>query len=69
MWAVTGWAAITWAKLTTVLALVLVVCWWQLDPVGFAVACAGAAFVQLWLIGALAGEWAAEARSSWWWTT
>lgn len=68
MWAVTGWALATWAKLTVLAALVLAVCWWQLAPGGFLLACIAAALFELWLIGALAAEWIAEARSSWWWT-
>lgn len=68
MWAVTGWALATWAKLTALLAVVLGVCWWQLDTSTFALACVGAALVELWLIAALFGEWVSEARSSWWWT-
>lgn len=68
MWAVTGWAFATWAKLTILLVIVVGVCWWQLDTGTFALACVAAGLVELWMISALAGEWVSEARSSWWWT-
>lgn len=69
MWAVTGWAAATWLRVTLTLAVIVGVCWWWL-PTGsgwFWIVCLVAVLVEVWSVRALAAEWASEARSSWWW--
>ena len=69
MWAATGWAVLTWLKLTALLGAVVLVCWWQLGTGSgwFLTACLTAVVVQLWAIRQLAREWAYQARSTWWW--
>ena len=70
MWAVTGWAVLTWLKLTALLGAVVLAGWWQLGTGSgwFLTVCLTAAVVQLWAIRQLAREWTYEARSTWWWT-
>jgi hypothetical protein len=66
---VTGWALLTWLKLTAALALGVVGVWLFADKPGYTLAAAVVAvLVDLWAITALAREWAYEARSSWWWS-
>jgi hypothetical protein len=70
MWAVTGWAAATWLRLTLALAAAIGVLWLVL---GTGSGWFWAAVIAAGLIGyratrALATEWGAEARYSWWWT-
>jgi hypothetical protein len=66
---VTGWALLTWLKLTAALALGVVGVWLFADKPGYTLAAAiVAVLVDLWAITALAREWAYEARSSWWWS-
>ncbi len=69
MWAVTGWAVLTWLKLTALLAVVVLVVWWQLGTGSgwFLLACVIGAGAQLWAIRQLAREWTDEARACWWW--
>jgi hypothetical protein len=70
MWAVTGWAVVTWLKLTAVLTATVAVAGWQLGTGtgGFWIVGAAAVTVEVYAIRQLAREWADEARSSWWWS-
>ena len=69
MWGVTGWAAATWLKITTALTLVIGLCWLLLGTgsVLFWAAAAAAALIEVKATRALASEWSAEARYTWWW--
>ncbi|MGD9531821.1 MAG: hypothetical protein AB7I38_18970 [Dehalococcoidia bacterium] len=69
MLAVTGWAAATWAKLTTLLAAAVGVCWLALGTGSpwFWLALLAAVLLEVHLTGQLVKEWAYEARSCWWW--
>jgi ABC-type phosphate transport system auxiliary subunit len=70
MWAVTGWAAATWLRLTLALAATLGLLWLVLGTGSgwFWAAVIGAALIEWQTTRALAAEWGAEARYSWWWT-
>jgi hypothetical protein len=68
MWAVTGWAVVTWLRVTILLALGVGAAWLWLSPGWFTASCAAAAIVELWAVRQLAREWAYEARSTWWWS-
>ena len=66
MWRVTGWALRTWLKVTIGLGLGVLGVWLLADRFTAATAIC-AVLVEVWATGALAREWAYEARSSWWW--
>lgn len=70
MWAVTGWAAATWLRVTLALATTVGVLWLVLGAGSgwFWAAVLGAALIEWKTTRALAAEWGAEARYSWWWT-
>lgn len=70
MWAVTGWAAATWLRITIALGVAVALCWWQLgDGSGwFWAVCAAAATLETYATRQLGREWAHEAHASWWWT-
>ncbi len=68
MWAVTGWAVVTWLKISIALALAVGAAWLCCSPGWFVVCVIAAVLVELWAIRQLAKEWASEARSSWWWS-
>jgi hypothetical protein len=70
MWAVTGWAAATWLRLTLALAATLGVLWLVLGTGSgwFWAAAIAAGLIEYRATRALAAEWGAEARCSWWWT-
>ncbi|MCE0764780.1 hypothetical protein LWC35_17965 [Pseudonocardia kujensis] len=70
MWAVTGWAAATWLRVTLALAITLGVLWLLLGTGSgwFWAAVLGAGLVEYRMTRALAAEWGTEARYSWWWT-
>ncbi|MEK6437478.1 hypothetical protein [Pseudonocardia sp. T1-2H] len=70
MWAVTGWAAATWLRVTLALATTVGVLWLVLGTGSgwFWAAVLGAALIEWKTTRALAAEWGAEARYSWWWT-
>jgi hypothetical protein len=70
MWAVTGWAAATWLRVTLALAAALGILWLALGTGSgwFWAAVIGAALIEWKTTHALATEWGTEARCSWWWT-
>lgn len=70
MWAVTGWAALTWLKLTAALAVAVGMCWLFLGTGSgwFWGITLAAVAIEVQATRALAAEWSAEARHSWWWT-
>lgn len=70
MWAVTGWAAATLLRVTLALAALLGVLWLVLGTGSgwLWIAVVGAVLVEYRATRALAAEWGAEARYSWWWT-
>ncbi|SDG02339.1 hypothetical protein [Pseudonocardia oroxyli] len=70
MWAVTGWAAATWLRVTLALATALGVLWLVLGTGSgwFWAAVVGAVLVECQTTRALAAEWGYEARYTWWWT-
>jgi hypothetical protein len=70
MWAVTGWAAATWLKITIALAALLAVLWLALGTGSgwFWAAVIAAGFVEYRATRALVAEWGSEARYAWWWT-
>ena len=68
MWAVTGWAVVTWLKISIALAVGVGAAWVWCSPGWFVVCVVVAVLVELWAIRQLAREWAYEARSSWWWS-
>jgi len=70
MWAVTGWAAATWLRVTLALAAAIGVLWLVLGTGSgwFWVAVAAAVLVEWHTTRALAAEWGYEARYTWWWT-
>ena len=70
MWGVTGWALVTWLKVTVVLALLAGVAWlvWGGHSGQFVLAVIGAVLLEVHAIRQLCREWAYEARSSWWWS-
>ena len=68
MWAVTGWAFVTWVKVTVVLALGVFVAWLTLDPGGFYLVAALAVIADGYAVRQLCREWAHEARLTWWWS-
>lgn len=68
MWAVSGWAIVTWLRVTLLVALGLGAAWLWLTPGWFVICCIGGVLVELWAVRQLAREWAYEARSSWWWS-
>ncbi|WP_219414867.1 hypothetical protein [Pseudonocardia nigra] len=67
---VTGWAVLTWLKLTALLALAVGVCWLTLgtDSGWFWIAAAAAVVLDLYIARQLAREWGYEASLRWWWT-
>ena len=69
MWEVTGWAFVTWLKLTALLAAVVGVCWLSLGAGSgwFWVAVSAAVLTDLWVARQLTREWAHEASYRWWW--
>lgn len=70
MWAVTGWAAATWLRVTLGLAAVVGVLWLVLGSSSgwFWATVVAAVFIESQTTRALVAEWGAEARHSWWWT-
>lgn len=69
MWDVTGWAIVTWLKITLLLAVGVGVAWLAL-PAGsgwFWVALLGAGAAELFTTRQLTREWVDRARWSWWW--
>ncbi len=70
MWAVTGWALSTWAKLTALLAAGVGVAWLLLGAHSgwFWTVLLAAAGLEVYAIRQLGREWTYEARSSWWWS-
>ncbi len=69
MGGVTGWVLLTWLKITVGLGLGVLGVWVFTDRPGYLTASLiVAGLVELWVIKALAREWAYEARTSWWWT-
>ncbi|MCE0768106.1 hypothetical protein LWC35_35210 [Pseudonocardia kujensis] len=70
MWAVTGWAAATWLKITAALTATVGVLWLLLGTGSgwFWATVAAAVFIEYRATRALATEWGVEARYSWWWT-
>ena len=66
---VTGWVLRTWLKVTAVLGLGVLVVWMFAErPGAVTAAVLVAGLAEVWTVKALAGEWASEARSCWWWT-
>ncbi len=70
MWNATVWAAITWAKFTTALLLLVGGCWWWFGTGSgpLALAVISAALAEVYLTRALVREWIYEAGTHWWWT-
>jgi hypothetical protein len=70
MTSITGWALLTWLKITAALGLCVLGVWLFADTPGYTVlAVIVAGIVEIWSVKALAKEWASEARTCWWWTT
>ncbi len=70
MWAVTGWAFVTWVRITVLLGVGVGVVW-LVSGVGtgpFVVVCAVAVLAEVYLVRQLHREWTYRARSSWWWS-
>lgn len=69
MWDVTGWALITWLKLTALLGAVVGVAWLTLgtESGAFWLIAIGAVLAELHIVRQLAREWGYEARFRWWW--
>ena len=68
MAAVTAWALATWAKVTLVLALGVLLAWLTLPTDWFWFLTALAVLAQCYTLRQLAREWADEARlRCWWW--
>ena len=64
----TGWALRTWAALTVLLA-VFVGLVWLIDGRGGGIIATGiGAWAEIWLVRAIAREWAYQASGHWWWT-
>jgi hypothetical protein len=69
MGAVTAWALETWAKVTVVLALGVLLAWLTLTPGWFLLALVLAAVGEAYTVRQLGREWADEARlRCWWWS-
>ena len=68
MGAVTAWALATWAKVTVVLFLGVLLAWLTLTSGWFLLTLVLAALGQAYTVRQLAREWADEARlRCWWW--
>jgi hypothetical protein len=68
MAAVTAWALATWAKVTLVLALGVLLAWLTLSTYWFWFVTALAVLAECYTLRQLAREWADEARlRCWWW--
>ncbi len=68
MWAVTGWALVTWLRVTVLVAVGIGAAWLWCSPGWFTACAVAAVLIELWAVRQLGREWASEARSSWWWT-
>ena len=67
MGTVTAWALATWAKITFVLAVAVLIAWLTLSPGWFLLATGLAVLAEVYTVRQLAGEWADEARLRCWW--
>ncbi len=68
MLAVTAWALATWAKVTVLLALGVLLAWLTLDPGWFWLVTGLAVLADGYAARQLCREWAHEARfACWWW--
>ena len=69
MWEVTGWAFLTWLKLTVLLAGAVGVAWLILGSGSglFWIITATAVLLELHMARQLAREWGYEASYRWWW--
>ncbi len=68
MLAVTAWALATWAKVTALLALGVLVAWLTLDPGWFWLVTGLAVLADGYTARQLAREWVHEAHlTCWWW--
>ena len=68
MGAVTAWALATWAKVTLVLVLGVLLAWLTLPPGWFLLAVVLSAVGEAYTVRQLVREWADEARlRCWWW--
>jgi hypothetical protein len=69
MGTVTGWVVLTWFKITAALGLGVLGVGLLCDRPGSMIAALiVAGLAEVWTVKALAREWVAEARTSWWWT-
>jgi hypothetical protein len=69
MWDVTGWALVTWFKLTVLLGAAVGIAWLSLGAQhgAFWLITIGAILAELHIVRQLAREWGHEARFRWWW--
>jgi hypothetical protein len=69
MWDVTGWALVTWFKLTVLLGVLVGIGWLALGSESglFWLITVGAILTELHIVRQLGREWGHEARFRWWW--
>jgi hypothetical protein len=69
MLSVTGWAVITWLRITLALVVVVALGWWLLGTASgwFWLITGAAVLVELYTIRQLGREWSWQARAHWWW--
>ncbi|WP_425570824.1 hypothetical protein [Pseudonocardia adelaidensis] len=65
----TGWALVTWLKVTALLVAIVTGAWWFLGTQhgAFWLIVVGAVLAEGWTVRQLAREWGHEARFQWWW--
>ena len=67
MLSLTGWALLTWLRITLTLAGVIGLVWW-LAPAWLWLGLLAGAAVQVYVIRQLGREWSWQARTHWWWS-
>jgi hypothetical protein len=66
MLSLTGWALLTWLRITVALALLVGLVWW-LAPAWLWLAVGAAVLAECYVIRQLGREWSWQARAHWWW--
>jgi len=69
MWEITGWALLTWLKITILLGIAVGIAWLVLGSESgwFWIITGSAALLDLFLARQLVREWGHEASYRWWW--